>query len=623
MNPPENVFKGDASQLEGIDTDSLLSNAETPTCEYYIERYGKAAQEAEDKGEAQLAAVYRFLQVIVGFHPSFDTPSNPFVPMWQMEGKRSLIPSDLMPADIEVIRALAQRTTDPALRARLHDVLWELTKDHVAGAEAARCYTLAAEKLDVAGDWTYAATCFKRALYLASKFGRNKPLFEDVAKTTVAAAKRAATSADAFHCCQLMRLLLPVGIGEPGEFAEIASSVAATAQAHGDTRKAKAYWEVEADWRHLAKDTAGEQKARLAAAEAAVTEAESRAQGTGASFMAAASLMGKAIEELRQAGAAKERIADLRRRMNEWQERSLAEFQTFSTGMDISKLVIGARDHVKGNDFPTAVLKLAFGQDLSDPKQIKDEVVENAKQAPLTYLMGAAIVDQQGRTTARKESLFYLKGEALEAALENESFSQASHFHWPLRVDGFIEPARVQILNDHKPTYQDLLFIVRNNPFIPPGHEGIFLRGLHAGFHGDFVVAAHLLTPQIENSLRHVLESQGVDVSNLMSDGTQPVKVLGAIFGMSETKQIFGEALCFELRGCLIEKTGFDFRNRVAHGFVHEGECYSTSGVTVWWLVLRICLMPIFHTIAKRQPSVAQGEGGAPRSEPPQQQPVS
>ena len=194
-----------------------------------------------------------------------------------------------------------------------------------------------------------------------------------------------------------------------------------------------------------------------------------------------------------------------------------------------------------------------------------------------------------------------LNGEALDAALEAEAFSDASQFHWPLRIDGFIEPARQQILNDHKPTYGDLLSIVRNNWFIPPGHEGIFLRGLHAGFHGDFVVATHLLTPQIENSLRYVFESHGVDVSNLMSDGTQSVKVLGAIFGMAETKQIFGEPLCFELRGCLIEKAGFDFRNRVAHGFVHEGECYATAGVTVWWLVLRICLMPIFQSIAERK----------------------
>jgi hypothetical protein len=614
VSTPENVFKGDATQLAGIDIDSPLSKAEAPTCEYYLDCYGKAAKEAEENAEVQRAAVYRFLQVIVGFGLSFDTPAQPFVPLWPSpaEGKRSLIPTDFTAVDIEVVRTLAKQTADPALRARLHDVLWEVTKDHVAGAEAAGCYATAAEELDVAGNWTFGVESFKRCLYLAAKFGRSKKLFDDAANTLVHAAKRAATSPDAFHCCQLMHIVLRVGVGDPAEFAALASSIAADAKAKGDTHKAKAYWEVEAEWQKRAKDTAAEQKARLAAAEASVIDAENRARGKGASFMAAASLLSKAIEELRQAGAAKERVEELRGRLNDWQQRSLSEFQTFSTGIDISKLVLGARDHVKANDFPQAVLKLAFGQDLADPKSLKDEVVNTAKEAPLTYLMGAAMVDHQGRTTARKESLFNLKGEALEQALEAESFSHASLFDWPLRVDGFIELARAQILNDRKPTFQDLLFIVRNNPFIPSGHEGIFLRGLHAGFHGDFLVATHLLTPQIENSLRYVLESHGVDVSNLMSDGTQPVKVLRAILGMAETKQIFGEALCFELRGCLIEKTGYDFRNRVAHGFVHEGECYSHAGVTMWWLVLRICLTPFFQTIAEQQKQVR--EGGAAKA---------
>jgi hypothetical protein len=36
-------------------------------------------------------------------------------------------------------------------------------------------------------------------------------------------------------------------------------------------------------------------------------------------------------------------------------------------------------------------------------------------------------------------------------------------------------------------------------------------------------------------------------------------------------------------------------------GFVHEGECYSHAGVTVWWLVLRICLTPIFQSITEQQ----------------------
>jgi hypothetical protein len=601
MSASENIFKGDRALIATVDVDGPLSKAEVPCCEYYMSAYAPAAQQAQESGNINSAHVYRFLQAITSFCTSFDTPAQPFVPFMQMHGSRGLIPSDFTTEDIEAVRELSKVTKDPTLRSRLFDVLWELTNDYKLCGEAARSYIEAAERLNAPEQWTYSGEHYHRGMYLAAKLGRNKELFKNAAESLQQAARNSASDTEQFRCCRFLELLIRFNCGDPVEFAAIAAGHAQRNAESGNLYATQHYREVEADLYRLAKDAVAEKTARLAAAEASVVEAENRAKGPGASLMAAAALLSKAIEALRQAGAAKERIDELRQRLNEWQQGSLAEFQTFSTGVDISKMIVGAQNHVKGVTFQEAILKLAFGQDLSDPKGIKDEVLNAAKNAPLTYLMGATIVDSQGRTTARKESLFNLTGEALEEALEAESFSHASHFHWPLRVDGFIEPARVQILNEHKPTFEDLFSVTHNNPFIPPGHEWIFLRGIHAGFHGDFIVATHLLTPQIENSLRYVLESHSADISNLMSDGTQPVKVLGAIFGMTETKEIFGDELCFELRGCLIEKTGFDFRNRVAHGFVHDAECYSHAGVTVWWLVLRICLMPIFQTIAERK----------------------
>lgn len=601
MNTPSSIFDGDINLLAGIDIDSPLSSAKARTCEYYREPYRNAAVAAEQAGDYQIAAVYRFLLVLVGFHPSFDTPGHPFAPMIQTESKRSPLPIDLSASDIDAIRTLSTQTSDASLRARLHDVLWVLRKDHVAGAEAARQYVASAEILEADGDWTFAVTSYNRGLQLAAQFGRTKPLFIDLGNRLISTTKRAAMDETTFHFYQLMGVLLQRSIGEPSDFAPLASSVARKAMANGDARKARAYWEAEAEWHKLANDFAAAQKARLAAAEAAVVEAEEHARGVGGGFIAAAQLLRDAIESLRREGALPERIAELRRKQNDWQQRSLSEFQPFAAQTDISRLIPAARDHVKDTDFSRAVFKLAFGQSLSDPKQIKDEILRAAREEPLSFLLDAVFVDSQGRTTMRKGGLLNLKGEPFEEALEAEAFFQVSHQYWPHRVDSFIEPARLQILNDHKPTFQDLLFMVRNNPFVPPGHEGIFLRGLHAGFHGDFQVAIHLLVPQIENSLRYFLESSGVDVSNLKSDGTQPVKVLGALLGMTEAKELLGDALWFELRGCLIEKSGFDFRNRVAHGFVSDGECYSVPGITTWWLVLGLCLTPMVKTFTEKE----------------------
>jgi len=87
-----------------------------------------------------------------------------------------------------------------------------------------------------------------------------------------------------------------------------------------------------------------------------------------------------------------------------------------------------------------------------------------------------------------------------------------------------------------------------------------------------------------------VLEENGVDISNFKEDFTQPVKILGGLFDVPEMKEIFGESCWFELRGLLIEKTGPELRNRVAHGFVSSSECYGPAAVNVWWIVLRLCL---------------------------------
>ncbi len=331
------------------------------------------------------------------------------------------------------------------------------------------------------------------------------------------------------------------------------------------------------------------------------------------SALAAAGFLADGIEALRRAGEAKERIESLRKRLSEIQQLSLSEMKTFSTEkLDISAPIESAREHVRGHDLLTALMRFALGYELIDCAELKKTVTENANDFPMQHLFGASIIDSQGRVIKQKPGMFGLSGEDLEKRLLEEMFSHAAQFMWSLRVTTYIEPGRIQIYNDHHPGTDDLAFLVTNNPFVPPGHEGIFLRGIVAGFHRDFLVAAHLLVPQIENSLRYVLESHGVDVSNLKSDGTQPVKVLGAIFDMKETTEILGESLCFELRGCLIEKTGYDFRNRVAHGFVSEAECYSAAASLIWWLVLRICLIPIFQALNSREdtPPATEGEGG-------------
>lgn len=143
-------------------------------------------------------------------------------------------------------------------------------------------------------------------------------------------------------------------------------------------------------------------------------------------------------------------------------------------------------------------------------------------------------------------------------------------------------------------------FLTSNNPFVPPGREYLFAHGLHAGLIGDFVVSTHVLIPQIENSIRYILERQGTITSSLNSKGIQDQKNLNNLLYdpyQQELLKIFGEDIVFEFQGLLVEKFGSNLRNKMAHGLMNPAEFYSYSTIYLWWLILRICCLPILYQL--------------------------
>jgi hypothetical protein len=613
MSEQKQVYKGDLADFDTVDLEAPLKNVESKVCDHYCWAYWGDAEKERERGNEQKAAVYRFIGTVASFYLSEGDPTKPYMPVLQMPGRRGLIPDDLAPTDLKAVRAIAEQAKDHAIRARFYDVLWLKERDHNACREASASYLESAKELDTDDNWVHAVKQYRRGLRLASKLGRQNPPFQNLCTSLCLAIAANPDQEVGFRTYQLLQIASEEGCGDSVEWARICFEIGERAGASGEHRRARKYWMLEGSFRRATKDQSGAAAASLRVAEAYVSEGMARAEGHNASYFAAATLLKEGVEALRRAQAKRERVDTVKVKLAEFQELSLEEMKSFEYSQDISQIVKGAQDHVQGLDLIVALLRLAFGAQFVDVANLKETVMKGVNEFPMQHLFSGSVVDEKGRSTVEIAGLLGLQGEEAEIAIENEMFSHLSRFQWGIRVQGFIEPARVQILNEHHPDLRDLAFLVRNNPFVPPGHEGVFLRGLHAGFHGDFLVAAHLLVPQIENSIRYVLESTGVDVSNLMSDGTQPVKILGPLFDLKETTQIFGNSLVFELRGLLIEKRGSDFRNRIAHGFVSEAECYSAAPIILWWIVLRLCLLPKLQaTDPGPAPEVGQRNDFAP-----------
>jgi hypothetical protein len=129
---------------------------------------------------------------------------------------------------------------------------------------------------------------------------------------------------------------------------------------------------------------------------------------------------------------------------------------------------------------------------------------------------------------------------------------------------------------------------VSNNPFVREGREGLYLRGIQAGFYGDWAVATHLLVPQIEDSVRRVLQLRG-EVTSTLESGIQQERDINQLLWNEETVEAFGPDILFDLRGILIERFGYNLRNDMAHGLMDEGGFYDVSSIYLWWLSITLC----------------------------------
>lgn len=573
--------------IPNVDIESPIQDVENRCCQEYDDAYFKAAKDATDEDTKLL---FRTLGIICSFYPQYGNLAEPYRAAIIDGDRRTTIPSDLTDADIETVEALLPIAKDAALRARLADVLWLRKKSaHEAARGAVIDYLSSARGSLKPTGWLYAVEAFQRALQLATKLGRKNEPYAKAEAAILQAIEDPVVREERFLACHLLSLIRDLRIGDPKILADAAKSHAQKALLTHDHRRERVYLLLESDFHHFANEPSKATAAKLAAAETYIAEAEEHTKTSPPSYFAASDSLAKGIEALRQARAAPEKIQELRQRLRQYEKQSMGEMKSFSIPVDLSEAAQAAATYVAHDDFRRALIFLALGVDVLDVATLRKEVIDTINHAPFIHLIGGSMVDSEGRTVTHKKSLLGLTGEEAEQELQKQMFEQAANLDWRCRAQAFIEPARMQIWRQHQPRINDLEYLVLHNPFIPPGHEAFFLYGLYYGLAGDFMIASHLLAPQVENSIRYVLQQHGADITNLYSDLTQPVKTLGALFDMPETTRVFGVNLCFEMRGMLVEKRGYSFRNDIAHGLVTQAGCYTEAAINLWWLVLKLC----------------------------------
>lgn len=578
-------------ELRADKVDELLALAQDPSCSAYAEALLDRAT-LPPTGSAAWK-VRTLLGFVTSLRLDVDDNSQPFkLSTWFGD----LGPDALTKEQLEVLAAWLPEVTDPELRARIADLLWMTlrSRDHLHGRAAISAYADSAERqLKPDGHWPRAVDSFARALALPSSL---RPT--DLVTRMEAVLDGKFGSTEGPRDARLMHLMLDCRLGDAAKYGWIAEAKAESLEKKAESETyatnlslifAREYWSAAAGWRarELGANAPAVQSARLRAAETHVKEAD-KARAANQP-MVEAHFLGNAITALRRAGADRMRTESLLTRMMEAQRTAPRE--TFSTPVDLTQQVVAGRRAVEGKGLVQAMHALATVTSSPTLSTLREMTTDYLSKSLVDRLFPAVLSSNDSRVVAHMPPLSVDDDGTLtgEVVLRWHMWKQAG---W-IRVmsSGRILGALEQLWLEHNPRLSDLVSLVNVSALVPAGHEGLFAKGLHAGLHGDFAVAIHILIPQLENGLRVFIEEVlGKPMVNHGDDGTQAVSLFKRVLNHPDLAKVLGEDLLFDLQGLLIMQESTNLRNTMSHGMLTDRDIGSDA-MYAWWLCLRICMM--------------------------------
>lgn len=615
-------FKLTKADFDAVQWETDLASAGEPTCFEFSGLLKAKLDEAKASEQKSREHVYTLLHSACSLSIELSKSKQPFGPAVVFEALRSAAVEDFAPSDLTALGEMAITIKDPEVKARICDLLWVICRDFRMAKAAIPAYIESAKRLEGFPRSRMFVERYHRAVQLTWMVAKNDVnLVKSLTDAVTAAISKRVPTEDKWTCADLMRVLVETESGDALKYAQDCEVIAIRAESNSAWSVARVYWQRKADWHRLAKQPDEHRLACIRAAETYVGEGESALKRPTPSHGACVGNFQRAVEALRRIPDTKKRVEELHSRILKEQELSMGETSTHSVQVDISGMVKSTVEMFKGKPKNDVLIGLAIFGAWPDKNKLRVSAQETAKESVWNQIMPTVFTTGKGKQIAEKPGGIFQNEDEQALSLKAQMMQEAQ-WHRGLMVNGGIKPALHVIHGEHFIRRDDLVFFVENNPFIPPGQEGIFLCGLHAGITGDFLVATHLLIPQIENSIRYLLTRYAGEprTSKLRDDLSQPERDLNELLYHEDVERVLGPDLVFTLKALLIEPGfGANLRNNLAHGLLSTDQFTDTDAIYAWWVVWRICCMPMLVQLQKEGvhlESKFQGAGAVDSKEP-------
>lgn len=570
-----------AADLESAIKFADLPNIGKMRCEDYSPLIGKLSEQEEKLKDPLL-----FLAILCSWRLQPDDPNDPFESLYHSSTWKNITNSQWA-----CIQSVIQNLSDDELRGRLSDLIWINEKCHKSARNAVDCYLTSAEKIISSNSGLGDEERLRRAIQLAAFLGKSgQPFSQAINHITKIASN---DSLENFTSHYALRILLDFDKTNAKKYYQIAiNKIALIRSGSRDFVWERSFLEIAALAAIECKEQDDARSAILEVGKIHEQEAE-----TAKNILNKASHLEMALQAYRRVPQSELERERVHQELLDAQSKFSDEMKPF-TGekIDLSHIANDAANSIKGNNLATGLSKLVLSTIWKKKSDIEQEAEKLIRQFPLAHLFTTIQLSSTGKKAAIAPS-GSLGGDEIDQHRLFAEMCRHFKFFCGLKTAAIIEPMRTELLLSHTISQHDIECFLRNSPYIPTGREAFFVIGIHAGLHGRFIEALHVLIPQLENLVRFLFDENGIVTSGYDSKGIQKEHDLNHLLIDQKAEEILGEDLCFALRVIFIERFGYNLRNELSHGMLYPSVFFKEKCVYAWWIIFRIVAGPISNLI--------------------------
>ena len=554
------------------------------------------AKEHEDAGKEAEGDTFRVIAHALDMGMDLDDYQNPYRPMAVMGSRRSPQPTDFGDKHKEILAHVVSNTSNPTIRGRLADILWILRRDSALCQTAIESY-LEKSKGIAKTNLEERFECIneiKRAMQLWRMTGAKQPV-----KTEILAAIDGCINISGDEPENYTRFFF-IEAAVDGAILDDKKTWIQTCEKLSETSLKQKRFDKARDYLECAIKLAKQDKSKsvsnaLLLKQTDLFELEAREmQAAGAAPLLLQSLFVKAIEANQEAqkvlGNRKTKVEQLHKELNEISVRVKDDLKPIGSSIDLSKPMKIALEALAKLSTQDGLIYLSQKTRPQSWKDYEESAKKTIKDFPLSSLFSGVSLDDKGRIISRSAGASMDNATLQKAAIVEKAYQ---HFQMQVLVVGtVINNGRLELRSRFDCDERIFDKFLECNPFVPKDRIEIFRQGFLRGFNGDWLGSMHILVPQIENSLRHLLENMGFLVTSINEEQIQQERDLNSLLYSEVVINALGEDMIRALRGLFTEKSCFNLRNRLAHGLLSSGHFDEGNHLPpyIWAFTLFLCL---------------------------------